>query len=186
MQDMVIELKSISNTELSYNVNYDGKKALFKMKKVTDNGGDNGGGNSDVSTALLIGSWETTLISGSATDIATGNIVESWNNDTPDATDKKYMVFSFLQNGKLEILSHGEDDAEQEGFVTISGTWTLDGNKCHVVTDEMDFVVDIVTLNNQNLTFHYSLVKPFRPRHSDQEYTVTYDETIYLKRLLIG
>jgi hypothetical protein len=33
-QDMVIELNSISDTELSYYVNYDGRTALFKMKKV--------------------------------------------------------------------------------------------------------------------------------------------------------
>ena len=187
-QDMVIELKTITDKELSYNVNYDGKQALFKMKKVDGNGGDsgNGGDTGNVSADLLLGSWGTTLIAGSATDIETGNVVESWHNDTPTVSDKKFMCFVFSGNGKLEIFSHGEDDAEQQELVSMQGSWTLNGNKCRVVTEGMELEVEIITLNENNLTFHYSVVKEFRPRHSEQKYTVTYDETIYLKRYIIS
>lgn len=187
-QDMVIELKTITDKELSYNVNYDGKQALFKMKKVDGNGGDsgNGGGNGNVSASMLLGSWGTTLIAGSATDIETGNVVESWNNDTPNVSDKKFMCFVFSENGNLEIFSHGDDDAEQQELVSMKGNWTLNGNMCHVVAGDMVLEVEIITLDENNLTFHYSLQKQFRPRHSEQTYFVTYDETIYLKRYIIS
>ena len=57
---------------------------------------------------------------------------------------------------------------------------------CHVVAGDMVLEVEIITLDENNLTFHYSLQKPFRPRHSEQTYFVTYDETIYLKRHIIS
>jgi len=202
--NITAELISFSKDNLTYKADMGELGTVtIKMKKVSaidDNPIENNDsidnhnpdslnvGGDDYAT-LLIGTWGTDRIYGTATDTITKNIVDSWDN-YPTINDAelgkeslKYMEFTFGQNNYFGL--HQFDEEARLFNEKYDGSWYLVGNTITAIIgsgdESMRVSVDIVELTKDKLVLHrQDIEEEFEV--NKQEYTVICDETLYFSR----
>lgn len=137
---------------------------------------------------LLLGTWKTTRITGKATSIESGEVVEDWDN-TPLFEDAKngkeslkYMEFTFGQNGMFKLQQFNEETREFSDI--MQGTWKQEGTTLSVDFGD-DFVrsVNIVSLTENQLVINEKHIdEEFEVHGTDKKIKVEYEEVIYFSR----
>jgi len=155
-----------------------------------EQGGGQGEGQGEAS---LLGTWKTVRIAGKATEISTGEVLESWDKyptldeaKDPEKESLKYMEYTFNKDGSLKVQSF---DEETRLFnIIMEGTW-IQNEDIVIVTlilDEKNSfskTFNIVELTADKLTLHETHIDDeFEVHGRDGRYQVVYDENVYCTR----
>lgn len=185
---------SLSNSIFTLTIAGYGVYELQKTDGGEQGGEEQGGGQGEEQgEASLLGTWKTIRIAGNATEISTGEVLESWNNyptledaQDPNKESLKYMEYTFNKDGSLKVQSF--DESSRQFNIIMEGTWIQNGDIVIVtlMLDEKNSfskTFDIVELTADKLTLHETHIDDeFKVHGRDGRYQVVYDENVYCTR----
>lgn len=183
--EMTIHVQSLTENELVFYIEGMGTYKMAKGEAPEVNPDPEP--NPDIA-AKLLGTWKTISITGTATDVESGRVVEKWDNhptfedaQNPEKESLKYMEFTFGE-GNAFMLQQFNEETRQFSDI-MQGSWFLEGNSLRAVIGDFEKNVEIVELTDDKLVTHETRIEEgFRSHETQEEYTVTYDETIYFTR----